>query len=396
MRESSAPIILSSNPAIGSPSFVLFSFSFSLGGGSNIPTFPLPRAKWRKTGEQIYESLRSSKFVNQELSLDQIYLPLEISPDNDHVVDGWIHATRRSARRLLVPEAPSPRSRGSVRGSITQRSIEKGNGPSYLITGTLDETKRLVEVVGRWWKRRRRWRKGEEGRGRTRWRKRRWTLRNRGVIRGVDASIARRTAQLTRLPPTSRSVLSRCSLSRRPRTHDPEILPPSPPPPTSYPLSLSLLYFFFLERVRARERARENASGRMGGLRWPTSSKMWGVDLAQRRSPDPFPLSRLEIVSIRTSPFKSRLKFAPLEMIKDDGQSDGSNPRRSPFFLLRFSCESFCELIKNHWTPIELRRGNGRANDSSTTISNNLSLYSGNFIRYWWLRILSYREEIGW
>lgn len=113
-------------------------------------------------------------------------------------------------------------------------------------------------------------------------------------------------------------------------------------------LSLSLLYFFFLERVRARERARENASGRMGGLRWPTSSKMWGVDLAQRRSPDPFPLSRLEIVSIRTSPFKSRLKFAPLEMIKDDGQSDGSNPRRSPFFLLRFSCESFCELIKNH------------------------------------------------
>lgn len=129
--------------------------------------------------------------------------------------------------------------------------------------------------------------------------------------------------------------LSRCSLSRRPRTHDPEILPPSPPPPTSYPLSLSLLYFFFLERVRARERARENASGRMGGLRWPTSSKMWGVDLAaQRRSPDPFPLSRLERFRFVRTELKSRLNLRTLKVIEDDGWIESS---------LLFSCESFLE-----------------------------------------------------
>lgn len=90
-------------------------------------------------------------------------------------------------------------------------------------------------------------------------------MRNRGVIRGVDASIARRTAQLTRLPPTSRSVLSRCSLSRRPRTHDPEILPPSPPPPTSYPLSLSLSSLFLLPRTRACTRARTGECERTYG-----------------------------------------------------------------------------------------------------------------------------------
>lgn len=61
-----------------------------------------------------------------------------------------VESTPRDVLRVVFPEAPSPRSPGSVRGSITQRSIEKGNGPSYLITGTLDETKRLVEVVGRW------------------------------------------------------------------------------------------------------------------------------------------------------------------------------------------------------------------------------------------------------
>lgn len=163
-------------------------------------------------------------------------------------------------------------------------------------------------------------------------------MRNRGVIRGVDASIARRTAQLTRLlPPTSRSVLSlgAASLAGHAHTtqrfyhllHLHQLLILS--------LSLSLLYFFFLERVRARERARENASGRMGGLRWPTSSKMWGVDLAaQRRSPDPFPLSRLERFRFVRTELKSRLNLRTLKVIEDDGWIESS---------LLFSCESFLE-----------------------------------------------------
>lgn len=87
--------------------------------------------------------------------------------------------------------------------------------------------------------------------------------------------------------------------------------------------------------MRARERARENASGRMGGLRWPTSSKMWGVDLAaQRRSPDPFPLSRLERFRFERTELKSRLNLRTLKVIEDDGWIESS---------LLFSCESFLE-----------------------------------------------------
>ena len=60
--------------------------------------------------------------------------------------------------------------------------------------------------------------------------------------------------------------LSRCSLSRRPRTHDPEILPPSPPPPTSYPLSLSLSLFSISSSSNACVHA--SAHGRMRADVW--------------------------------------------------------------------------------------------------------------------------------
>lgn len=130
--------------------------------------------------------------------------------------------------------------------------------------------------------------------------------------------------------------LSRCSLSRRPRTHDPEILPPSPPPPTSYPLSLSLSSLFLLPRTRACTRARTGECERTYG-RSTLADVFKNVGSGPRGSASltgSVSTFAPRTVSIRTNRVEVKVEFAPLKVIEDDGWIESS---------LLFSCESFLE-----------------------------------------------------
>lgn len=157
-------------------------------------------------------------------------------------------------------------------------------------------------------------------------------MRNRGVIRGVDASIAA-NSQRTRLPLTSRSVL-RASLGLGAQhAHDPEILPPSPPPP---PPSLLLCSSTSLPRTCVHASAPgecERTYGRSGrsmladvfknvgsGPRGSASLHRTGSRYVSTFAPRPTPINLL-LVKV------ARVKFAKI---------------RWPFQIERFIESFFC------------------------------------------------------
>lgn len=162
-------------------------------------------------------------------------------------------------------------------------------------------------------------------------------MRNRGVIRGVDASIARRTAQLTRLlPPTSRSVLSLSVQPLSPATHTRPRDSITFSTSTNFLSSLSLSSLFLLPRTRACTRARTGECERTYG-RSTLADVFKNVGSGPRGSASltgSVSTFAPRTVSIRTNRVEVKVEFAPLKVIEDDGWIESS---------LLFSCESFLE-----------------------------------------------------